>query len=181
MIDEFSDRLVKKFDELGVELVSKITENITKALQGSISDDLLRQLELSLRDLMHSELSKISEALVDEATYLANDIIKKSRIERPHAEKKTEFVDAERQELIRKIDDLTYRLNRLFNLLINFEPRIQILPVLEERGEVSIEELSLLLRIDENKIREFVEYMEKSGFVRKMPGNRYRLTRSITR
>ena len=182
MISDFSDRLVRIFDELGEEVLEEIVDRVRDKMESlQVSDDVKSKVEDTLRDAVLEGFSRISDELIEEASHLASDLLKKSRIERTAAEKKTEFADADKQELIKKIDDLTYRLNRLFNLIIKFEPRIQVLPVLEEKGEASIEELSVLLNIEEPEIREFIEYMEKNGFVRRMPGNRYRLTRSITR
>ncbi len=62
-----------------------------------------------------------------------------------------------------KIADLNDRLGKLFNLMIKFEPRIQALPIIEQFGEISVNDLSRMINIEKNHLMEFLKATSHAG------------------
>ncbi len=62
-----------------------------------------------------------------------------------------------------KVADLNDRLGKLFNLMIKFEPRIQALPIIEQFGEISINDLSRMINIEKSHLMEFLRATSQAG------------------
>ncbi|MHA1590608.1 MAG: hypothetical protein ACTSVA_08455 [Candidatus Njordarchaeales archaeon] len=158
-------------------LITMLSRKLLYAMINSIKE----AIENSLRRRIHVIESKLREIIRDELRKMARESITKSAIARqrtPSLKKEEEELLKELRECRVKLSNLSDRLGKFFNLVIKFEPRFHALPLIEQAGEMDIDELARMLRMPRDKILEFLKITSAAG-ITYMKGNKVFLVTPI--
>ena len=181
IVDGIRDELIKREQEI----VSGLERWLVSTLTRRVVHSILTNLEEIVRDAVNKQTKVIEDKLTEiiraEIKKAVTQTAKSERMYMPQSQpisraKVPESAEIER--LRKRISDLNDRLGKFFNLMIRFEPRLQALPIIEQMGEVEIDNLARVLSISKSYLLEFLTVTSNAG-ITQLRGNKVKLVRPI--
>ena len=178
IVDGLRDELLKKEEEIIGRLEKWLVSTLIRRLIHSFIMDLDKIVQSAIEEKADEAEARVKRLIQEELRRLEDRIRReglKEHMERPtispvaqsykaSAQKQGKRnVEKELVECRTKVADLNDRLGKLFNLLIKFEPRIQTLPIIEQFGEISIDDLARMINVDKNYLMEFLNATTQAG------------------
>ena len=190
IVDGMREELLKREEEIIGRLEKWLVSTLVRRLIHSFIMDLDKVVQSAIEAKASEAEDRIRKMIQEEIKRLESRLRKKDvreYYERPStvrvppttlsSEKK---IDAEKElvECKAKVADLNDRLGKLFNLMIKFEPRIQAIPIIEQFGEISIDDLSRMINVEKSHLMEFLRATSQAGLTM-IRGNRVRVLKPI--
>ncbi|MGQ4891357.1 MAG: hypothetical protein ACP6IP_02610 [Candidatus Njordarchaeia archaeon] len=178
IVDGLRDELLKKEEEIIGRLEKWLVSTLIRRLIHSFIMDLDKIVQSAIEEKADEAEARVKRLIQEELRRLEDRIRReglKEHVERPtispvaQTYKTTtqtqtkKSIEKELAECRTKVADLNDRLGKLFNLLIKFEPRIQTLPIIEQFGEISIDDLARMINVDKNYLMEFLNATTQAG------------------
>ncbi|MHA1615837.1 MAG: hypothetical protein ACTSX9_00760 [Candidatus Njordarchaeales archaeon] len=179
-------------EDVRSELMSKesvLLQSVESTLLTTISRRLLYVMINTIKEVVESALRKRSHIIEAKLREIIREELKRVSYSRMgqktvtrvmSGDKDKERVLKELRECRIRLTNLSDRLGKLFNLIIKFEPRFHALPLIEQAGEMDIDELARMLRTPRDKIIEFLKVTSEAG-ITYMRGNKVVLLTPIFR
>ncbi len=191
IVDGLREELLKREEEIIGRLEKWLVSTLIRRLIHSFIMDLDKivqsameekadEAEARVKKLIQEEMRRIVDRLRREG--LKEQIMRTtpSPVAQTFAREKESGIDIKRElaECRSKVADLNDRLGKLFNLMIKFEPRIQALPIIEQFGEISIDDLARMINVEKNHLLEFLNATSQAGLTL-IRGGKIKVLKSI--
>jgi len=150
-------------------ILQYMRENIDKILE-----DKIDVIEDQLRRIVRQELEHVKLTAIRKAE--SKPVVESTDIEKL----KKKIIDISSQLRLCKMSlaKTSERLGKFFNLMLRFEPRFHALPIIEQAGEIEIDELARILRMKRDDLVRFLKITTEAG-ITYIRGNKVRLVTPI--
>jgi len=192
IVDGLRSELLKREEEIIGRLEKWLVSTLIRRLIHSFISDI-DKIVISAIEKSSLEAEERIKKLIQEEVRRAEQRIKlelmsaksssepsRAIVPSPVDENDLSAIRSQLNECRSRVADLNDRLGKLFNLLIKFEPRIQALPIIEQFGEINIDDLARMINVNKDKLREFLSEMARAGLV-VIKGNRVKNIKPIFR
>jgi len=182
-LDTISESIVRDSERILLNTLTRrliqilyqyVIENIEEVLR-----DKFDLIETQLKRIVKQEISKI-KPFHKEVTYeqKQREIAQTGDLE----ELRQKIISLSSQLRACKMDlaKASEKLGRFFNLILRFEPRFHALPIIEQSGEIDIDELARILRTRRQELLEFLRITTNAG-ITIIRGNKVSLVTPIFR
>ena len=175
IVDGLREELLKKEEEIIGRLEKWLVSTLIRRLIHSFIMDLDKivqsaievkadEAEARIRKLVQEEIRRLEDRLRrEEARDHLERVVPSPVATISGQERRGLDLERELVECRTKVADLNDRLGKLFNLMIKFEPRIQALPIIEQFGEINIDDLSRMINVEKNYLMEFLTATTQAG------------------
>ncbi len=182
-LDSVSESIVRDSERI---LLNTLTRRLIQILYQHVIEnieEILRNkfdlIETQIRRIVKQEITKL-KPLYRETTYeqKKKEIAPTGNLE----DLKQKIVSLSSQLRACKMDlaRASEKLGRFFNLILRFEPRFHALPIIEQSGEIDIDELARILRTRKRELLEFLRITTDAG-ITIIRGNKVSLVTPIFR
>ena len=179
--DELSrerERILRESEKLLMEtLLRRIFQAVIQYLRDIIDKVLRERL-----DMIQDYIASILRREISSMQYALKPSIREERILPREEEKEVEQLKRKVLELSNKLRlcqmnlaNVSDRLGKFFNLMLRFEPKFHALPIIEQAGEIDIDELARILRTKKSELLEFLRITSEVG-ITYIHENKVRLT-----
>ncbi len=182
-LNTISESIVRDSERI---LLNTLTRRLIQVLYQYIIDNIEEILKEKF-DLIENQLRRIvKQELAKVKSHPKEPVIRET--------KPKEIATGEVEELQQKVISLSSqlracqmdlaktseKLGRFFNLILRFEPRFHALPIIEQSGEIDIDELARILRTRKQELLEFLRITTNAG-ITIIRGNKVSLVTPIFR
>lgn len=182
-LDKISESIVRDSERI---LLNTLTRRIIQVMYQYMIDnieEILRDkfnlIENQLRRIVKQEISKTRPYQREEPfEQIQKEAVPSKNID----ELRQKIISLSSQLRACKMDlaKTSEKLGRFFNLMLKFEPRFHALPIIEQSGEIDIDELARILRTRKQEILEFLRITTNAG-ITIIRGNKVSLVTPIFR
>lgn len=182
-LDTVSESIVRDSERI---LLNTLTRRLIQILYQHVLrniEDVLKEkfnlIETQIKRIVKQEISRI-KPLQKEITYKQKqeEVTQIRNLE--ELQQKIISLSSQLRACEMDLAKASEKLGRFFNLILKFEPRFHALPIIEQSGEIDIDELARILRIRKQELLDFLKITTSAG-ITIIRGNKVSLVTPIFR
>lgn len=165
------DRLLEESAKaLFQTMLRQVIHSVLLAVNKAVEETLTENADIiadQVRRIVISELNRMREKIKEEILESVSEKpVSKEFESKSDIESKLLQLSNELRECKMRLAEVNSKLGTFFNLMLQFEPRFHVIPILEESGQIKIDRLAAMLRTPIHRMVEFLRILEGAGIVR---------------
>mgnify|MGYP000194442735 CR=1 FL=1 len=166
-LDTVSESIVRDSERiLLATLTRRIVQILFQHIREIIDDVLVERIaviEDQIRRLIRQELERVKTYAHPRQPVESRETLGPSATELEKLKKQIIDLSSQLRMCKMNLAKASERLGKFFNLILRFEPRFHALPIIEQSGEIDIDELARILRMRKQDLLKFLRITTEAG------------------